>query len=68
MAVCKVLRSTGGWNKGDDVELFGDRLLELAREGVVEIVIPDAVVDEPVKEVVKEVVRPIKKRIRKGVN
>ena len=52
MAICKVVKQTGGWNKGDMIEATGDRLRELVVDGVVEVVIPD-VIEQPV-EIVKD--------------
>jgi hypothetical protein len=43
MAVCKVIKKTEGWNVGDTVEAFGDRVNELVNEGIVQVVVPDEV-------------------------
>lgn len=60
MALCKVLKATEGWNYGDSVEAFGDRLKELVADGVVEVVVPD----EPVNVVLTDEA-PVAKKTRK---
>lgn len=41
MAICKVLRSSKGWNKGDTVTAFGDDLKTMLATGEVEVIQED---------------------------
>ena len=43
MAKCKVIKSYPGWNIGDNIEAYGDRLKELVDQEIVSIVEPDVV-------------------------
>ena len=38
MAKCRVLLDYAGWNKGDKIEAFGNRLTELTKHGIVQII------------------------------
>ena len=41
MAICRVLKSSKGWNKGDTVAAFGVDLKTMVDSGEIEIVEPD---------------------------
>lgn len=60
MALCKVIKATEGWNYGDSVEAFDERLKELIDQGIVEVVVPD----EPVNVVLTDEA-PVAKKTRK---
>lgn len=68
MAVCLVLKGITGWNVGDHVEAFGERLEELKSLGVVSVLVEDKVEvkEEVVIEVKPEVV--LEKSKKKGVS
>lgn len=65
MARCKVIKQEEGWNVGDHIEAFDDRLKELVDKEIVVVEVPDPIeVKEEVKEAVVE--KPVK-RSKKGV-
>ncbi len=66
MARCRVIKSGEGWNVGDRIEAFDDRLKELVDNDVVVVEVSDVVpVPDEVKEILTDVVKVVKKK--KGV-
>lgn len=67
MALCKVIKTTEGWNIGDHVEAFEHRLKELVDQGIVEVLVPDEKIEVALVDEVNEAPVAKKTRKKKGV-